>query len=198
VLLWAGLSYIRWAMMCKLTTLCKIDRSAQLEYPTIPRLFSFLPQKVRAGGRKVTSIRHRFLPFPFQSDGRIGARKDGERELRWSLYILLPSLTSLDLGSVSRVEVTLRRRNNLLQLLRLAGSTTSEEMKRCVPAGFGDLDASDLVWLYSAPSLSPSELLPAMALGGTFAYSRRNWVEFCFPPVLMVLFPFRFHHHPVC
>jgi len=116
----------------------------------------FFPKQIKADGRKAIGVWRRFLPFPLQSGGRIGAGEDAEQRLRWLLYILLLSLSSLDLDNVSRVEVTLRPWNNLLHLLlRLAGtcSTASEEMKKCVPTGSGDLIASDLVWFYSAPYL---------------------------------------------
>ncbi|XP_025792083.1 uncharacterized protein LOC112873309 [Panicum hallii] len=116
----------------------------------IPRSSSFLPPTVESRRRKAIGVRRRFLLFPIHSGGWIGAGEDGERGLRWPLYILLLSLSSLGLGSVPRVEATLRRRSNFLQLLRLVGtcSSASEGI-----AGSGDLDVSDLVRFSSAPSL---------------------------------------------
>lgn len=69
------------------------------------------------------------------------------------MYILFLSLSGLDRGNVCRVEATLWRWNNLLQLLiHLAGtcSGAGEVLKRFALARSGHLDASDLVWFSSA------------------------------------------------
>jgi hypothetical protein len=50
------------------------------------------------------NIVRRFLPFPFHSGGRIGTGEDGERGLRWPLYIYPSSIGSLDPSGAAVVE----------------------------------------------------------------------------------------------